>query len=121
MAEWHMIHDAATGRAISLTTVVAPLKPGEADADLGERKHPFNDGFMWDAATRALVVRPLVPTDLIDRLDDLDDHPAYANHRSAIADLPIPHQANMIAANRAMLITLLGTRRFRHVTDAETL
>lgn len=114
---WYAIHDTDTGRLRSLGTVLPGMLPaGLTVLELGDTR-PDMDGLMWDAATRALVARP-APALLIDRLDDIQDAPAFLELRAAIAGISNASQRTALTtALRTCLIRFIGRHRWRKASE----
>ena len=105
---WFAVHEIATGRLVSMATVVAdPLPPGLTKKNLGAGKPP--DTEMWDEATTSFVPRP--PKTLIDRFDDdLLTHVEFKQFQNVYNSLN-PGQQKQV---RDDLIIWLGGIRFRN-------
>jgi len=102
--DWFAVVDDATGRLVSIGTVIAsPLSAGLVAIRLGKDQPNLGD-VMWDAASRSFVARP--PIVLIDRLDDLKSD---ADFSAALASL------NPAGKNRMLDLIgdMLGPVRFR--------
>lgn len=107
---WFAIHD-ANGKLLSAGTVIAPNLPADWVVKEYPTKPPDTD--MWDEASRNYIVRP--PKVLIDRLQDILDHPAYADIANFYSNLNPANKTRF----RNFLIKILGARRWRN--QAETI
>lgn len=106
---WHAIYETQSGRLVSVGEVVAnPLPSGLTDLPLLTEP---TDREMWDPPTRAFVPRPAKV--LVDRLDDLRDHPSFDDLRTAMASL----NASQRATVRAAIGRLLGRQRYRSPSE----
>jgi len=108
MAEqWYAVVEKSTGRAISFGTKIASILPAEWEA-IPISNQPGSEQ-VWDEATRSLIPRP--PKVLIDRVDDVLAKPTVQTFISGLNS----GQRNLF---RAILIELLGNRRFRSDDEA---
>ncbi|MCC6192057.1 MAG: hypothetical protein IT318_23760 [Anaerolineales bacterium] len=109
---WQALYETATGRLVSVGSVVAePLPAGLAALALAGP--PNVDGEMWDAGTRAFVARPAKV--LIDRLDDLITDSRYSADLIALWNALNATNRNRL---RTGLIRLLGSQRWRTAGEA---
>lgn len=100
---WEAIVNEATGRLVSVGTVIAdPLPAGLVSISLPSRPPDVD---MWDEATRGFIPRPVKV--LADRLDDLD----------AMQPFRVAVQRRDRAAVLAIVGDLLGGERFRNQAE----
>jgi hypothetical protein len=103
--DWYTLYDTATGALRAHTSeqgLPSPALPGVTVVPHGPARQ--DQGNRWNAATRAWVAIP--PDVLIDRLQDIVNHPYMA---SVISDLT---QANRTKLRR-VVVWLVGARRYR--------
>ena len=108
---WFAVHETATGRLVSVATIVAdPLPPGLAKKNLGENRPPDNDE--WDETTTSFVPSP--PKVLVDRFeDDLLMHVEFIQFQNIYNGLN-PGQQKQV---RDDLIMWIGEERFRNKAE----
>jgi len=106
---WYAVHDAVSGRLISVGQVVADPMPLDRVALLLLDRPA--DTQVWDEALRQFVARPAkVP---VDRLQDLVTNPDYAEFKTAYDALSAANRQRLIDA----LTRLLGHERYRAVGE----
>ena len=105
---WFAIHEIATGRLVSVGTVIAdPLPPGLISKSLGPNRP--SDSKMWDEATLTFVARPVKV--LVDRFDnDLLTNVQFIQFQNVYNGLN-PGQKKQV---RDDLVKWLGGVRFRN-------
>ena len=112
---WFAIYEIATGRLVSVATVVAQeLRPGLAVRGLGVTRPP--DDEMWDEATKRFVPRPVKV--LVDRFDeDLLTNVEFRQFQNVYNGLN-PGQRKQV---RDDLIIWLGDTRLRNKASSHVI
>lgn len=103
---WFALYKTATGDLLSVGSVIADTLPD--GVTLLQLAGQPRDNEMWDAASRAFVVRPAKV--LIDRLDDLLADSDFSTVWNTLS-------AARRTALRQALIKLLGAQRFRALSE----
>jgi hypothetical protein len=98
---WYAVVDDATGRLLSVGSIEPAPSTGRVILTFADR--PDQDT-IWNPATRTFSPRP--PDPVVDRLQDMANHPALAAAWSRLT----PAQRT---AMRKAFVWLLGSRRFR--------
>ena len=101
---WYAVYESATGRLLSVTTLLGDLPVGVTTLNLAGEPA---DNQMWDSTTRTFIPRPAKV--LVDRLQDILSNPAYADFATAYNVLNAANKTRL----RNMLIKLLGRQRYR--------
>lgn len=108
---WTALYQDATGRLLSVGTVVADQLPaGTVAVVLAEK--PRRDQ-MWDSATRSFVPRPAKV--LVDRLVDLRTRARYADFRDVYQRLSAADRTKV----RDALALFLGRARYRNQAESD--
>jgi hypothetical protein len=107
---WHAIYETVSGQLVSVGQVVAePLPDGLTDLVLTDQPP---DTQMWDPVTHTYIARPVKVR--VDRLDDLQSHPSFADFLTAYQSLSVANRTRL----RNALILLLGRYRFRNQSES---
>lgn len=108
---WRCIYNSSNGRLLSVgSRWTEPPKPGTDFLELADQ--PDFDAVMWDTNTRNWILRP--SKILIDRMDDLEGHPTFAQFAEVFDTLTSQQKAKTRNAIRKML----GTEQFRNVNGS---
>jgi len=103
---WYALYDTSSGKLESIGSAEElPQLLGKAALLLPEQ--PDLSAQMWDETSRVFVARPAKV--LIDRLDDIQTNPNFADFMTAYNSLNAANKTRL----RNMIIRLLGKRRFR--------
>lgn len=112
---WYSLYDKLTGRLHSLGTVLAEeITDGLEAKELsgwgttGEQCKDEPPNIMWDETTRDFIPRPAKV--LIDRLEDLINHPDYAEFKEIWDGLNATRKQKIKNA----LVKFLGRARWRN-------
>lgn len=104
---WSALYDETSGQLLSIASVVSDTLP--AGVAVLALAGPPADSQMWDAITRAFIARPAKV--LVDRLQDLLDDADFA---AAWSNLNTTQRTRL----RTAMIRVLGTKRYRTVSEA---
>ena len=114
-----LVYETATGRAVSIGTVIAdPLPAGLTAVDLTTPEAVgLRDGTMrWDTVSKTVVVIPPSIVDTNTATIGQQAHTAYDNNRTFLA-LATPTNAQVLAQTRALTRQMNGVIRFTAAPD----
>ena len=112
---WFAYVEDATGALVSIGTIDTQNLPAGIIQVAANVPDPLEPKWMWDVATRSFIARP--PKVLIDRWQDLLTSANYSDFQTVYNNLTAARKTTV----QNVLLRLMGTQRFRSVSESTEL